>query len=265
MLDSYTDIFNRRGRDYHQAMTLFPHARAKEFTHLLDLAGIRAGDRVYDIPSGGGYLRDFLPADARLCGVETSAGFYALSEVRPPDEKVLCEDLGHIPLPSSSADKVLSLAGLHHLEDKAPFYREAARLLVEGGTLCVADVLDDSPPAGFLNDFLDKHSSMGHRGLFLTQRKTMRELESAGFVVEYANPISFAWEFPSLEGMVSFVRLLFGIDKADGPTILKAIDDILGYEKVGDSYHMRWGLLYLRAVVGAQRSPPAILQNGEVK
>ncbi|MDP1708744.1 MAG: methyltransferase domain-containing protein [Gammaproteobacteria bacterium] len=242
-------------------MTLFPHARVDEFTHLIDLAGIRAGDRIYDIPSGGGYLRNFIPGDTHLCGVETSAGFYALSEAQPPDEKVLCEDLGHIPLPSSSAHKVLSLAGLHHLEDKTPFYREAARLLAEGGALCVADVLEGSPPARFLNDFLDKHSSMGHRGLFITEGEIRQEIESAGFAVEYINPTSFVWKFPSLDGMVSFMRLLLGIDKADGATILKAIDDILGYEKVGDSYHMSWGLLYLRAV-SAQRSQPAVLQNG---
>lgn len=264
MIDSYTDTFNRRGRAYHQAMTLFPCARADEFAHLLDLAGIRAGDRIYDIPSGGGYLRNFLSADASLCGVETSAEFYALSEARPPDENVLCEDLGHIPLSSSSANKVLSLAGLHHLQDKTPFYHEAFRLLVEGGTLCVADVLDGSPPARFLNDFIDKHSSMGHRGIFLTESKAKQELEAAGFVVQYAKPISCAWSFPSLDSMVLFTRLLFGIDKADGPTVLNAIDDILGYEKVGDNYLMTWGLLYLRAVC-AQRSPPAVSQNGEAK
>ena len=61
-VNNYKDIFELRGRLYHQAMNDFPDARANEFLSVISEAGIKSGMTVVDIPSGGAYLSGY-PAE----------------------------------------------------------------------------------------------------------------------------------------------------------------------------------------------------------
>ena len=62
MFQSYEDIFSQRADAYQKAMELCPTARDREFQLAVEAAEVKSGETVCDSPSGGGYLRAYLPA-----------------------------------------------------------------------------------------------------------------------------------------------------------------------------------------------------------
>lgn len=251
MFKSYQDIFNQRGQQYHQAMLRYPLARQAEFKLILDHAEIAEGAVLLDMPSGGGYLGRFLDVPVQRISVETSCQFVRDVEPAPDHSILLCNDIAHTPLPDASADRIISLAGLHHLEDKLAFYRQAYRLLRPGGIFCVADAWEGSAVARFLNEFVHAHNSMGHSGVFL-DGQTVSQLCTAGFELAYEHRHAYVWQFESPEHMADYCQLLFGIDQADRAAIIDGIQTYLGFSVVANACRMNWALHFLKA-----RKPPA--------
>jgi ubiquinone/menaquinone biosynthesis C-methylase UbiE len=108
-------------------------AREAERNALLTRLACRSGQSIVDAPAGGGYVGDGL--NARMGGrvtivcVEPSPKFAAAIGNR---FETLVSPIDRITLPDSSVDGVVSLAGVHHIGDKTPLYREWARLLRSG-------------------------------------------------------------------------------------------------------------------------------------
>lgn len=174
-----------------------PWARRMEFERAIALADLQSGHVVADIPAGGGYLRGLVPNDVRLVAVKTSAIFLRQNQSAfAGDSQLMCSDLREIPLPANSLDRIISLAGAHHLHDKAAFYHEAWRLLKPGGVFVLADVEENSRVAHFLNNWVHTHNSRGHEGVFLDCNVT-RELGVSGFEIEGATLLVYMWEFDS--------------------------------------------------------------------
>jgi SAM-dependent methyltransferase len=249
MFDSYKDIFNQRGRSYHEAMMRYPTARREEFEWAIRYADLAGDMRLCDVPSGGCYLQEWLPPGMKLVSVETSSEFIQCAETPADDGNtiVVCEDLGDIPLESESVERAISLAGSHHLEDRPAFYREVQRILKSQGIFALADVEAGSGVDTFLNGFVDQHNSMGHKGDFLG-RETVQELEAAGFQVTKHEPVTYHWRFEQRSQMVDFCRLLFCIDLATEQQVLQAIEDHLDYEESAGQCSMQWGLYFFQAV-----------------
>jgi SAM-dependent methyltransferase len=243
MFEAYKDIFNLRGNYYHQAMEKYPFARKEEFKHVIDLADIADNNVVCDVPSGGGYLNQFIHQSVSIISVETSSEFMSFCN---HTKKILCDSITNIPLASSSIDRIISLAALHHVSDKKLFYRESSRLLVPDGILCIADVMEETGVAKFLNIFVDKYNSMGHYGEFF-DKTSKKDLLSCDFDVLYSSPIDFVWEFDSSEDMVEFCRLLFYINLGSNEQILEAIEEYLGYQIINNRYFMNWELYFIKA------------------
>jgi cyclopropane fatty-acyl-phospholipid synthase-like methyltransferase len=169
MIDTYRDIFNHRGQGYHQAMRQNGIARQAELQQVIRLAQLSPGMTIGDIPSGGSYLQTtYLKHPATILSVETSSKFLPNPIDRP--QPILYDRFSHIPLPSDHLDRIISLAGVHHFENQPAFYREAHRLLKLNGLFILADVQENTPVARFLNDFVHRHNSQGHRGQFLNRQ-----------------------------------------------------------------------------------------------
>ena len=244
---TYRDIFNERGLLYHKAMVEVPEARCCEFEYVIAMTDLANGYALCDAPSGGAYLADFIKSKDISChAVETSEIFAREALKRPRVQTILCKDLRAIPLADAMFDAAISLAGVHHLESKPLFYKEIRRLLKSEGIFGLADVMQGSNVDHFLNEFVDRHCSMGHNGAFLNET-TLAELEASGFDIESAEEKNYHWYFESATQMGRYCKQLFGLDRANEAEVVEGIKDYLGYEDDSGTCRMNWGLYFIRA------------------
>ncbi|WP_376695977.1 class I SAM-dependent methyltransferase [Wenzhouxiangella sp. EGI_FJ10305] len=243
--DSYQDIFDLRGERYHAAMRRCPRARRDELALLPDAIDIRAGETLIDAPAGGGYLARALNPGVDYIAVEPVRSFFERCPEGKHRTKVF-SGLARIPLPDGCADAVVSLAGLHHEPDLPAVFEELFRLLRPGGRFAMADVARGSPPDTFLNDFVHRHNSAGHRGEFFDE-SVVGLLSRAGLVSIRLDYCDIGWRFEDENEMLAFVRDLFGIDLADDATLRDAASNILGVRDEGAAgVVMNWQLLMAR-------------------
>jgi SAM-dependent methyltransferase len=211
MFDSYDAVFNRRGAAYHAAMAMRPECRDAEFAALFARIRLEPGMVLVDIPAGGGYLRRKLPDGVTHVALEVSQAFCDA----PGSDSRLCSwdrwDLG-----DASADVVVCCAALHHVDEptRAAFFDEVARVLKPGGTAVCADVEVDTPPASFLNGFVDAHNPDGHDGRFIDAAFAgVHAAASRGRLRVIRNEVChYPWRLgPDRDGVLTFTRLMFGM------------------------------------------------------
>jgi len=246
MFDKYSKIFDVRGHQYHQAMAEQPNVRDQEFNNIVRIADLKEGISVFDIPSGGGYLFNYIEYDTDFTQVETSKAFYDYANKNAGVDNLYCEDIAKLPIADEKIDRIISLAGLHHIEDRMPFYREAKRVLSNDGLLCIADVLEGTGADRFLNMFVDENSSEGHKGLFINQ-SDIQQIENAGFIVNKSEIVDYFWCFDNVENMVDYSKKMFGVNQCSDENILKGIEKYLGYKVVGGEVQMNWSLYFIQA------------------
>ena len=157
MFQDYQDIFNKRGDSYHLAMQEEPLARVNEFKLVLDRIQLNDGDVLCDIPSGGGYIRNFIDNDkANVIAIETSDAFFNFCEDSETFKRHLCE-LTALPIEHETVDYAVSIAGIHHVEDKHPVFCEIYRTLKSKGQFLLADVHEGSCIDDFLDSFVHEN------------------------------------------------------------------------------------------------------------
>lgn len=240
MLD-YRDIFNQRANLYHEAMILYPQARDEEFKLLLEILNVKNGETILDIPSGSGYLRNKLPKDVNLFSIDPSSGFCNFGV----DNKVINSPILDTPFEDEFFDKIFSLSGLHHLENKDLFFKEVYRILKTNGILAIADVAVGTQTALFLNEFIDSVNTQGHKGLFL-DKATIKGLENQGFIVS-SNIKKFKWNFSDSDSMANFCTLLFGAN-CNKNSMKESLEKYLNVKQSKNGISLDWELLYIKAI-----------------
>lgn len=231
---NYEEIFQERGNAYHQAMRRWPAARCDDFRLPLQWLALRPGERLIDVPAGGGYLRRYIPDSCGWFGHEPCASFH--DSTAALDQRLL-------PLPwhDGFAHAAISIAGVHHLEDKQPLFGELARALMPGGRLVLADVHQDSAVARFLDDFVGRHNSTGHQGSYL-DAGTSVQLGRAGFTVLRAEHLQYCWRFADHADMGRFCRMLFAMEGITDAEVAEAIGQHLGTVECDYGIGMKWEL-----------------------
>jgi len=230
---NYEAIFRQRGAAYAQAMARWPDARREEFDLVVRSAGFATGQVALDVPAGGGYLRRYLPSGVTWRGHEPCASFF--------DDDATDQPLLPLPCGDGSADAALSVAGVHHLDDRGPLYRELARVLRPGGRFVLADVHEEAPVGRFLDEFVGAHNSTGHRGNYLSGAD-LGLLADCGFRVLRAGREPFAWQFPDRRAMGEFCRLLFDMRDITAEAVTEGIEARLGTDTRNGGVGMRWEL-----------------------
>lgn len=254
--DDYQRLFNVRGRQYDRAMTRHPKARDHEFSTAVNISGVSAGDRVADIPCGGGYLARYLPADVTLYSVDSSDVFADCLRAAGGHHQMLCP-IDQVPLADSSLDHILSLAGLHHVADRQPFWRECARLLRPGGVLTVGDVAHNSRVALFLDSLVDRYTSTGHAGIYF-DAQTVVELESCGFDVERVETRRIHWWAENRVALAEFCHSLFGLEGIETATLEAELAVRLGIHDTSSGAELDWELIFFRAVRRQDVNAPVV-------
>lgn len=239
-MQSYTDLFNTRGAPYDRAMQRHPDARRREFLQVITPANIAAGMRVGDVPAGGGYLRAYLPEGAIWEGHEPCSSF-----AHHGAGGAAATSVPLLPLPWGDAtlDVAVSLAGVHHLDDKGALFADIHRVLKPGGTFILSDVAEGSPPALFLDGFVGLHNSTGHDGRYLGPH-TLDALHAAGWTIAAHGRQHFTWDFADRDAMGDFACLLFDICKSTPHATAQAIERDLGVQPLPDGQiGMNWSLM----------------------
>lgn len=236
VFDTYAQIFAKRAAEYHHAMKVSPRARDAEFVAVLEPIRDCSPGLVCDMPSGGGYLADYLWNGMDYLAVDPAAGFFV--ELPKPLQRLSAE-ITKVPLASQSVDYVVSLAGLHHEPDLPRLFAEMRRLIRRGGRLAIADVAVDTAPARFLNGFVDANCPLGHDGRFLDEH-CAGMIENAGFSVADDQLIDVPWSFESLGEAGDFCRNLFGLSGLDAEETAAAMEREIGFDILGDRPRLRW-------------------------
>lgn len=233
-MNDYRLIFQQRANDYHKAMQSFPNARFHEFKNLISTTDFSKVSEVLDIPSGGGYLRKNLPNHVNLTSVDFSEGFI--------DEKIKLVSPEKLPFESNTFHAVFSLSGMHHLKNVPQFVEECLRTLKEEGTFTFAEVKKDTSVDIFLNDFVNKYNSLGHRGDFFFEDyfNENPKLKSKIIDCQYKG---YPFLFDTNEDMIHFFKLFFGLDKASNEEIYEGVKDILGIKTSTNGIEVNWGLI----------------------
>lgn len=246
MFQSYQEIFELRGASYHNAMLRFPDARNQEFDQLLRFSDIHPGQFVCDIPCGGNYLRRYLPSNVRVIGVDACSTFLSGSPYLPEHNggNAIVSQVHHTGLQPALFDRILSLAGVHHMADKLPFFCEIERLLKQQGKFCVADVPADSATSRFLDGIVDKYNSMGHQGQYL-DTSTLSELKQAGLTVNRSETVRFHWVFACESDMAVFCAQLFGLDKIIPDDFLQATRELMKPYERENAFYLPWELMFI--------------------
>ena len=241
MFLNYASIFEQRGHLYQQAMTKYPDARNQEFEHLIRLSDIKTGNSICDIPCGGFYLKRFINTDSKLIGVDACLNHFLHGNLQG---NLLISSPTSTGLKSAEFDRVISLAGIHHMRDKKPFFTEVARLLKPGGNFCIADVAEGSPTSVFLDSIVNEHNSMGHSGCYLNEQ-TLAEVSSSGLTLTDSNKIDFFWVFNCRQDMVDFCSLLFGLDQINKTNFVEQTEALLSPTQASESYMLPWQLQFI--------------------
>lgn len=240
---SYREIFEQRGRAYHQAMLSYPEARAEEFLQLLSRADLQSGEWVADVPSGGGYLANYIPDNIRLLSVDSCREFIANTR-RARATLSLMSEPNALALGNNQLDCLLSLAGLHHMADKRPMFQEVTRVLKPGGRFVIADVHEASPVARFLDQTVDRYNRMGHRGAYLCD-STLKQLRDSGLAIDSHHRCRFYWWFASEADLLEFCALMFGLDQLVPSAFIKEVREVLGLTAARGRVGMPWELYFI--------------------
>ena len=238
MFDTYAEIFQKRAGEYHHAMKLAPCARDAEFLAVLEpIRGATSG-AVCDMPSGGGYLADYLWRGMNYLAIDPATDFFA---EWPRELRRIVAEITNVPLADGSVDYVVSLAGLHHEPSLPRVFGEMRRILQPGGRAVLADVASGTPPARFLNGFVAENCPLGHEGRFLDER-TVGALEAAGFNVASDGMIEVPWVFDGFDEAAEFCRHLFGMSALSAPETVEAMEREIGFHMVDGKTTLRWEL-----------------------
>lgn len=241
----YADIFDQRADDYHAAMAAVPRARHAEFATLFSEIPLQKQDFIIDIPSGGGYLQDHLALDCAINCYDFSTGF--AHEGGPDIQRIDA----HAPFwQIGSANRVVSLAGLHHFDDPVEVIGRLYRHVQPGGVMHIADVAADSAPGHFLNGFVDRHNVQGHEGIFLP---TAREAWPDAWDISRLRQENIPWVFPDVKTMTWFCCKLFGVPLEKAKAMQHELASTIGYSETPNGCQLHWSLLYLDVRVPATR------------
>jgi len=131
--------------------------------------------------------------------------------------------LDPLPTKEPKITIILVLASFHHAleQERITFYKEAHRILKNNGRLIICDVIENSIQSKWLNHFVNQYNSLGHTGIFMSEKDIDLMIEN-GFNVT-RHEVEYTWDFSSEDDTIDFFKHLFNLDLANDEIILNGI------------------------------------------
>lgn len=237
--------FNHPAISCQWAMQEYAVSREAERRALIERGNIEPGMTVVDVQAAGGFLSEgvyeYLNGQVNCICVEPVVAFHDRLDSR---FQVIDDQIDNMrSIGSGSVDAVLGLAGLHHSPSKDGTIGEAFRVLKKGGTFAVCDVIQDSAVAGWLNEYVDRHSTDGHKGDFIVPGEVADRMRRAGFREVQEQVLNVPWVFESRYDIARFFKGLFNLHPTQAD-IDKAISDYFEVTNVDGQFIVDWHLIY---------------------
>lgn len=213
-------------------MRAYPAARTAEFDQVFAARALAAGETLLDVPAGGGYLARHLGPHVTVTPLEFTAGFSS-------DVAVVAQDSAW---PVDKFDRVVCLAALHHIPDRAAFATRLRGHVRPGGTLHVADVDAASSICDFLDGFVGRYNGTGHTGAYIDRNV---DWLAAGHPVTRNEERACPWVFDSHAQMLDFCMGLFGLEGCSRHDLLDALQCTVGLSEAPDCVRLNWRLRYV--------------------
>lgn len=185
---------------------------------LVELAALRAGERVLDVACGTGVVArhavERVGSGGRVVGTDINAGMLAVA--RQASAGVGASDwyeasADNLPLPDDAFDVALCQLGLQFFADKPAAVRELRRVLVPGGRLFL-NVPGPTPPlfaeleaalarhvgpdgAGFVRAVFSLHDAVELRELLCVAGFEQVEAQSSVVTLRLTAPEDFLWQY----------------------------------------------------------------------
>lgn len=235
----YLASFTNRAHSYSNAIELYNNVLDEEIITAINNLQLKKDDVLLNVFAGGIPIDKYINNELNIkyLAFDMHKDFIADSIQKFTFDK--------IPLESSSVNKIICLATLHHLNiyERNILYNEFYRVLIPGGMLVIADVICNSPQAKWLNEFVDKYNTNGHKGLFFTANDS-KLIETNGFNVDIYIE-NYNWNFEDEKNLLHFSRLLFGLDLCNDDDIL--LNSIKKYLHYIDG-KIPWKLIYFNCI-----------------
>jgi SAM-dependent methyltransferase len=209
----------------------FSHVNLPPFLELLP----RPGRLALDLGCGEGRLGRMLQERGhRVVSVDVSPTLVRLTATHEHAQPVALADMATLPLVSECVDLAIAFMSLQDVDDLRGAVHEAARVLVSGGSLCIAIVHPLNSAGAFESE--DADSSFVIRGSYLDQFLYTDEIERDGL------PMTFHSEHRPIE---AYARAL-----EDAGFVVDAIREPRHHG--GEGKDLRWSrvplFLHIRAV-----------------
>ncbi len=239
----HNDPFALRAVSYKIGCNQFAHVRREERAHLFTDIPIMNSQKALELQSGSGYVSDGLKEIAPNIDVVCIEPSLSLAQTTLDKYPTICAPLESIPLANNSADLIFVLAGFHHSPSLAPIITEIQRILKSGGYASIAEVLKGSKEARWLNEYVDKHTTRGHKGIFISEGDFSELLVQEGFTDIHEERKTIHWLAKDRNELLQFLKTLFGLE-CSLKQIDQDIDDYLHPLELPGGYGVKWNLLY---------------------
>jgi ubiquinone/menaquinone biosynthesis C-methylase UbiE len=153
------------------------------------IAGLKAGEYVLDLGSGGGFdaflAAQKVGASGKVFGVDMTSEMISKSRANAQSNgyanvEFLLGEIEHIPLPDHSVDVIISNCVINLSVDKPQVFKEAFRVLKGGGRLAISDIVANQPLPPEITNSSQLHCACIAGAMTIDELKSI--LQKAGFV-----------------------------------------------------------------------------------